>query len=81
MRILLITETYSCTDPYAITEMEDIAVGIDLGTCYSCSGKVDYNKFNNFNIILTGSTKQLPSIVAFKENDVIESYELVEIKR
>ena len=24
---LLITETYSCTDPYAITEMEDIAVG------------------------------------------------------
>ena len=24
---LLVTETYNCTDPYAITEMEDVAVG------------------------------------------------------
>ena len=24
---LLITESYACTDPFAITEMEDIAVG------------------------------------------------------
>ena len=46
------------------------AFGIDLGITYSCSGKLDPIRSNPFNVIMTDSGQQIPSVVSYKEDEV-----------
>lgn len=55
----LVTETYNCTDPYAVTEMEDVAVGIAVGSVGMLDRLIILRVSVNMDVFTTGVTPEL----------------------
>lgn len=56
---LLITETYQCEDPYAITEMEDVAVGQAVKRCGLLSRLIVLRASVNMDVFPAGVTPEM----------------------
>ncbi len=55
---LLITETYGCEDPYALSEMEDMAVAQAVKSCGMLDRLINIRVSVNMDVFLSGSTPE-----------------------